>query len=252
MAMPAWLSRIGRLLGDLVYVPHCAVCDMRLPPAGEQPLCALCNERYQNDKQATCPVCATTLSTCLCPPAHLPRCGVHRMVKLFHYRPASGDASAMMLYKLKHRRLSAVQQFFGRELAEPLRPLVEDPSKWIVTFSPRSRSALRRDGFDHAAALAAAVAGELGCRCVPTIMRLAKEDAEQKTRSRTARFAAARQTYSLRPDASLAGKRVILVDDIMTTGATLSTCARLLRRQGRAGEVVLAVLAVTPHRAAPT
>lgn len=248
MSLRAFFHRVWHLLPDLLYVPRCAVCDTRLPPGGEVPLCPLCRTRYENDKEATCPACAGRMSDCLCLPPDMPRCGVRRMAKLFRYRPASGDASAKMIYTLKHRDYVGIQRFFAAELALPLSGLVEDPAEWVVTYPPRSRAAKRRDGFDHASALSAALAKRLGCAYLPTLVRTDGEGGEQKQRSRTARLASAKKTYALRPGTALAGKRVILVDDVSTTGATLAACARLLRREAGAKEVIFAVLAQTPSQ----
>lgn len=249
MKTASFWQQVWHILPNLLFVPRCAVCGTRLPPGSELPLCPMCRTLYENDKEVTCPVCAGRMGDCLCVPRELPRCGVHRMVKLFRYRPGADDASAKMIYALKHRNLKILQEFFAKELTLPLSGLVEQPGEWVVTYPPRSKSAGRRDGFDHAGALAAALAKQLGCRFTCAFTREdAAKGSEQKRLSRTARFAAARESYTLRPQQGLAGKRVIVVDDVITTGATLAACARLLRREGKAKEVVFAVLAQTPSQ----
>ncbi len=242
-------QQVWQTLLNLLFVPRCAVCGTRLPPSGELPLCPMCRALYENDKEVTCPVCAGRMGDCLCVPRDMPRCGVRRMVKLFRYRPGADDASAKMIYALKHRNLKILQEFFAKELALPLSGLVEQPGEWVVTYPPRSKGAGRRDGFDHAGALAAALAKRLGCRFTCAFIREdGAKDSQQKRLSRTARFAAARKSYRLRPQQGLAGKHVIVVDDVVTTGATLAACARLLRHEGAVKEVVFAVLAQTPSQ----
>lgn len=243
-------KRFFDLLPDLIFVPRCVACATRLPPGSKLPLCPLCRARYEDEKEATCPACGGRMGECLCTPPDMPRCGVHRMVKLVRYRPSSGDVSAQMIYRLKHRNLLLLQRFLAGELAVPLSGLVQGrEADWLVTYPPRSTAARRRDGFDHAAALAKALACTLGCAYLPTLQRNGRKRAEQKRLSRTARFAAAKENYKLRPNLALPKKHVILVDDVMTTGATMAAAARLLR-QGGAAEVVFAVIALTPAQKA--
>lgn len=241
------LAHLVRILPDLLFVPKCAGCATRLEPGTEQPLCPFCRAKYENEKEATCPACGGRMRDCLCTPPDLPACGVHRMVKLVRYSPVSDEIAAHMIYRLKHRNLVPLQRFLASELAGPLSAVVDPPGDWVVTYPPRSRAAKHRDGFDHAGALAKALAATLGCGYMPAFAREGGRGQEQKRLSRTARLRAAKESYALLPGVSLQGKRVVLVDDIMTTGATLSACARLLRKAG-AKEVVFAVLALTPTK----
>ncbi len=241
------LSRLWQWMQDLLFVPKCAVCATRLPPLSPAPLCPLCRTRYEDEKEASCPSCGGRMGDCLCPPPDMPRCGVHRVVKLVRYVPASGDASAQMIYRLKHKNLVTLQRFFANELALSLSGLMEDKQAWIVTYPPRSAAAKSRDGFDHAAALSKELARALGCRYWKTLRRINGKGQEQKRLSRTARMQAAKESYGLRKGAAVVGKRIVLVDDVLTTGATMASCARLLRKAG-AKEVIFAVLAVTPSK----
>lgn len=228
----------------LLYVPKCVACGERLPlthPDGV--LCEFCRGRYENEKEATCPVCAMRMSDCCCILPGLPKSRVQRMIKLVRYRPALEDASASVIYALKHRRLKNLHRFIGKEMAYPLSRMIEDPCEWMVTYPPRSRKSLRHDGFDHAAAAAREIAAQLGVAYLPTLKRVGG-GAAQKKLSRTDRLAAAKENYRIRENAPVQGKRLILFDDICTTGATLTACARLLYRAG-AREVVFAVIAHT-------
>ena len=228
----------------LLYVPKCVACGERLPtthPDGV--LCAFCRSRYENEKEATCPVCAARMSDCGCLLPNLPKSRVKRMVKLVRYRPSSEDVSASVIYALKHRRLVDLHRFIGKEMAYPLSRMVESPGEWAVTYPPRGVESLRHDGFDHAAAVAREIAAQLGIAYLSAIERVGGGKAQKKL-SRADRLAAAKESYRICEHAPVQGKRIILFDDICTTGATLTACARLLYHAG-AKEVVFAVIAHT-------
>jgi ComF family protein len=110
----------------------------------------------------------------------------------------------------------------------------------VVTWAPTSAARRRRRGFDQAELVARAVAAHLGVPC----RRLLERDgsaAAQTGKRRRDRLAGPR--FRVHPRA--AGRCVLVVDDVVTTGATLHGAARSLR-QGGASDVVLAAVAATP------
>ena len=238
------LAHYARIALRLLFVPKCVGCGLRMPPDSGAVLCPVCRAGYENEKENTCSVCGGRMADCLCLPREMQKRGVKRMAKLYYYEPQRGEVGARLIYTLKHKNLCALQDFLGKELAASLRPLGEE-GDLIVTYPPRSRRGIRHDGFDHAEALSAALAKHLSGTHMCTLRRT--RDSAQKTLSRTARLAAAVGDYALMPNIDLRGRRVVLCDDVCTTGATLRACARLLRSAG-AKEVVLATLAVTPQK----
>jgi predicted amidophosphoribosyltransferase len=109
-----------------------------------------------------------------------------------------------------------------------------------VLAVPTSRAAFRRRGYDPVALLLR----RAGVRA-PRLLVTTGASVQQKTLGVAAR--AANREGSVRARRGLAGHRVVLVDDVVTTGATLAEAARAVRAGG--GEVVAAVtLAQTPRR----
>jgi predicted amidophosphoribosyltransferase len=140
--------------------------------------------------------------------------------------------------KYHNRRLVAahVAGLLAQRLA--IQPTVDGVD--VVTWAPTSGSRRRRRGFDQAELIARAVAAHLGLPC----RRLLERDGTvpaQTGRSRRERLAGPR--FRVHPRA--AGRGVLVVDDVVTTGATLDSAARSLRRGG-ATAVVLAAVAATP------
>ncbi len=238
------LCRIGRIALRLIFVPKCVGCGLRMPPDTETVLCPVCRAAYESEKENTCAVCGGRMSDCLCLPKRMEHRGIKRMAKLYDYEPQKGEIGARLIYSLKHKNLRSLADFLGKELAEPLRPILSE-GEFVVTFPPRSHKGIRRDGFDHAETLSRAVAAQLSLEHLSTLRRT--RHTVQKSLSREERLKAAATTYVLRDDIDLHGKRVILCDDVCTSGATLIATARLLRSAG-AKEVIPAALALTPEK----
>lgn len=106
-----------------------------------------------------------------------------------------------------------------------------------VTYVPRRRSMVCRTGVDQAKLLARAVAKGLGIPCV-SLLRRHGISRRQHDLTREARVENVRGKF--RKTTSLSGGEVLLVDDVITTGATVSECARVLLQAGAGRVFVLA------------
>jgi len=106
---------------------------------------------------------------------------------------------------------------------------VDPPSADAVTWVPLARPRLAERGYDQARALAAAVASELGLPVVRTSRRVLRT-APQARRPGDERRAAMRGAFE--PVGRIVPPRLILVDDVLTTGATAAACAEALAAAG--------------------
>ena len=102
----------------------------------------------------------------------------------------------------------------------------------IISWVPLSKKRLRKRGYDQAGLLAAAVADNLGIDCVRLLDKTKNNPAQSGTGSPSKRKANVKGVYRAADPALIEGKTVLLIDDIVTTGATLSECAGVLRRSG--------------------
>lgn len=148
---------------------------------------------------------------------------------------AYDDASKPLILRIKHAgRLDGVAMM-GRWMAHALRDIPISPHRTIITPVPLHPSRLRQRKYNQSALLAEALGT---CLDIPIAHVLTRHRATPSQAGMTARDRARNVAGAFRVQAADQGQidslDVILVDDVYTTGATLSACARTLRRAGAA------------------
>jgi len=158
------------------------------------------------------------------------------------------DAAAEAIRRYKFQGCSSYADAFGTLVAE--RIYEELYGRYdLITWVPVSRARLRKRGYDQAKLLAQYAARRLRQTAVPVLQKKPRVPQQSLTRSAEDRRANILGAYAVPKPEQIAGKRVLLIDDIITTGATSSECARMLRLAG-ASDVVCAALAKTPKKSA--
>ncbi len=212
----------------LISVPKCVGCKTRLQNEGS-PLCPSCLEEYENTKQRNCSVCAKELSHCNCSNKYLESHYVKNIVKVFRYLPNEESAANNLIYSLKRDNRKDVLNFLSDELSDAIFNSYKNTDKFIFTNVPRRSEAIRKYGIDHSKLLAKALAKRCGGKYIQLLRSNAKT--AQKKLLANERINNAKFDYRLRKP-SLKGITVVLVDDIVTTGASMGACAMLLRGLG--------------------
>ncbi|HUQ07108.1 MAG TPA: phosphoribosyltransferase family protein [Kofleriaceae bacterium] len=225
---------------ETVYVPHCAACDVRV--ASGKPLCLPCNESLVELGPA-CPRCAEPLARP--PDIECTRCRVlgeawplEAAVAPWRYGGALGRALRRMKFArrpdLARELAPLVAPFLGAVCrAADIEVIVPIPLHW-------RRLALR--GFNPAQAMVEAC--ELAPGAIDALsLKRVRATAAQSGLSGTDRVKNVKGAFDVpaRRTRNLAGKRVLLVDDVITTGATMAAAARTLRGAGAAAVVAFAV-----------
>jgi predicted amidophosphoribosyltransferase len=189
--------------------------------------CPACR-RVDTDRAGPCAGCLPDLP----PPPVLPApAGVDRCLAVCSY----DRVGAAVVAALKFRGERAVARWAAAVLAPSVLAAGVDVVTWVPTSGPRRR----RRGLDQAEVLARAVARATGL----PVRRLLRREAGPAQEGRTA--AERRDGPNLRTIGAVA-TRVLVVDDVVTTGASVSAAARVLRARG-AVRVVAACLARTPR-----
>lgn len=237
-----------RRVCDALFVQKCVACRER--KKGSFPLCADCHALYLREKEIECGICGKPLCRCICTNDYMKRHGIKRAVKLFYYFPDNEEhVSNLLLYRLKRNRNLSLFEFLASEFSDALADVLEgDEKETVITHVPRTGKQKRRYGFDQAGSLARALGKELSVPFVPLLGRLPRAKVQKQMQGVEERRANVKGTYFPKnANISLHNKRVLLLDDIVTTGASVVECARVLRRMG-AEEIIVAALAVSLPR----
>ena len=200
------------------------------------PRCVFCRKLLRSDETDVCKKCR----------GRLPQIdGTFKRGKFFtqccsvyEYRDEAADS----LKRYKFGGLRHYAAAYGRLLAMCI--LRERLEFDVLTWAPISKKRRRARGYDQSRLLAEAVARELGVQCVQTLEKIRDNPAQSTMKDAAARHANVIGVYrAVMPD-RFAGRRVLLIDDIITTGATLSECSFVLLNAG-AAEVLCATVAAT-------
>ena len=232
-----------KLFKDILFylsVPKCAACNERLDK-DDRALCKKCREEYTEAISRSCSVCAKPLYECTCVIKHLDAHYVHKHVKVFRYHPDADLPTNKLIYSLKRDNRDDVLDFLADELASSVATAFADASEFVFTSVPRRRAAKVKYGIDHAALLSARVARKLDAKYEKTLISHSKRE-QKLSKHREERMKNARFDY-LDKHLDLSGKTVVLVDDIVTTGASMSVAATLLKGAG-AKKIIGASLAI--------
>lgn len=211
-----------------ISVPKCVLCREKLD-YGERGLCKECMKAYEAHKERNCPHCSKILSKCFCSYEHLELHGIKHLVKLFRYSKTDQSLpSNYLIYSLKQDNRADVLSFLADELASAISYSIDfTKDTYVITNVPRRKKAIVNFGYDHAKELAKKVSDRLQLEYVEILKSKSKKS--QKSVYGQERILNAKFDYACPEDLSLKGKIVIIVDDIVTTGASMSNCATLIK-----------------------
>jgi ComF family protein len=238
---------------NYLYPPRCAACDarMRLDSVARicqlcigqieripDPICRVCGIPLQNassravfDQSGTCGYEGTAVDKCRSCAESPPYFGQARAIA--RYRPGvaeDGQVVPSIIRRHKYGRDQSLSRALAQCLGENLP--VDGNDYDLVLPVPLHRRRLRWRGFNQAALLGLAVARKIGCPLdVATLTRI-RDTPAQTSQDSNQRRQNVRGVFAVRRPERIATRRLLLVDDVMTTGATLDECARTLLAAG--------------------
>lgn len=244
MTLPVQIKRAA----DTVRAVLRTALDIALPP-----LCPACREPVEG--QALCPACWSKLSFITRP--YCERLGIP-----FVYDPGPGilsmeaiadppayqraraavrfdEISRALVHALKYSDRLDLAPMMGRWISHAGRELLAEADALVPVPLHWRRLWTRR--FNQSAMLAAAISAQSGVPIATGVLKRVKPTAQQVGLSRTERAANVQGAFRVPPEArgAVAGRRLVLVDDVLTSGAKVEGCARALLRAGAANVDVL-------------
>jgi ComF family protein len=225
----------------LLYPGACHVCDAPLPPEAG-PFCDACRKALTVDPHSQCPRCAGTVGPFAEVAGGCPHCRgmsfpFDQVVRLGPYEGRLRD----VVLRMKHATGEVLAEVVGELWAECAEARLRGLGAEVVVPVPLHWRRRWRRGYNQSEALARPLAARLGLPCRPFCVRRVRYTPEQTSQSPVGRMTNVRGAFRARGSA-VAGRTVLLVDDVLTTGSTAAEAARALR-QGGARRVAVAVLA---------
>ena len=189
------------------------------------PKCVLCGSVLKDGEQDLCKVCRVEAP--LFPNRKRKLQFLDSFAAVWYYE--KNIRRSLLRFKFYGKRSYA--KSYGRLLAMEL--LNEHPDGFdILTWVPISPLRKLRRGYDQVELIAKAVGTELGVEPVPLLKKIRSNPPQARITGEARRRANVLGVYALREDAAVHGKKIVLLDDILTTGATMGVAARVLLTAG--------------------
>ena len=230
LTQPDGLQRLGRKILNALLPGSCLLCGA---DSQGNLLCPPCADDLPALSTTCCPICADQTT-------HGERCGAclreaphfERTIALYRYDfPAD-----RIIHALKYGHQLAVAAWGARMLAEQIGT---EPYDWVIPL-PLHPERLRERGFNQSAEIAREFGNWAKIPVDRSNVLRTRATPPQAELPHKARHKNVRGAFECRADFS--GQRLLLIDDVMTTGATANECARVLKLHG-AAEVAVAVIA---------
>jgi ComF family protein len=240
-----WLAgtarEIGRGLLHLVYPNLCHVCSASLPPAAGS-FCPACRDGLFVDSHTVCPRCAGTVGPfaviddccALCRGESFP---FEHVLRLGAYDGLLREA----VLRLKWHTGEGLAELLGERWAERDRTKFEAVKADVLVPVPLHWRRRWRRGYNQSEALSRGIASRLGLPCRARWLCRVRNTPSQTLQTHTQRRDNVRGAFEVRRGVRLDRMCVLLVDDVMTTGATASEATKALRKAGAARVVVAAL-----------
>ena len=233
-----------RALLDVILPPICHICRSFIPNAGTIHICPACREKLPLVSSPLCPICGIPFTgaggdhrcgACLTNPPHFDTARA-----AFLYEGPIRD----LIHSFKYNQRTHLRHPLAFLTLETAREVVTDLAPQLIVPVPLHRSRIRQRGFNQAVLLGRTLSLQLNLPLLPGTLIRTRSTEPQINLSATERRVNVKGAFTVNKPDQIAGKRILLLDDVMTTGSTMNECARELKNAG-AAMVIAATIART-------
>jgi ComF family protein len=236
------LSLLGGL-ADFVFPPFCAACHGRMPLRERGAICPSCWEAYQPWPGGACQRCGQALPAqrdgVLCERCRIPEWGCSSIRTPGPFAKPVSDAVHLLKYS-DHRSVA-------RDLAAMMAAAADADAAYrqadLILAVPLHAARLRERGYNQAQLIADQLGRIMGKPCPAGVLARAKHTGSQTALNRQQRRENVRDIFRVRRPQEVRDTSVILVDDVLTTGATIGSCGQALLSAGAASVLALTAAA---------
>ena len=230
------LAQARDAVATIVFPAPCRICEHLLTRASRIPICDNCLASFTLLPEKICVTCGRPLEaypfregeTLMCPACIA---GKYEFNRARSYAVYEG-ALVRAILLLKFEEMTPLGRWFGERLAEVARRDSEPIAADVVVPVPLHRDRQRERGYNQADLIGRPLARRLGLPCRSVLLVRTKPRPDKLHLSVEERWSSVRGAFAPKPGSRVDNLRVLLVDDVMTTGATLDACARALRQAG--------------------
>lgn len=223
-------------ISSVLFPAPCQICDQILDTASLLPICGDCLTSLKPFRGPCCLSCGRPFTSEVALEAAEPRCfACRRGVYAFDRARSYGEYSEPMaraISLLKYEKLTRLGRWFSARLEERVRFEPEIFAADVVVPVPLHPARLRERGYNQAELIARPLARRVGLPLGTYLLVRTRPRPARLLLSRRERWLTVRGAYEMRKGARVDNLRVLLIDDVFTTGATLDACARALKAAG--------------------
>jgi ComF family protein len=237
-------------LASVLLPAPCRICGQTLTSAARIPICEPCLASFERIAEPMCRICGRPFVSAVAAQAIDPLCRLCR-AHFYAFEQARtfaiyGDALSQAITLLKYKEVTRLGDWFAARLAEVFSPVAADWRPSVIVPVPLFPARERERGYNQSHLIARPLAKRLGLRLDSRILTRIRPRPPQLLLSRTERWKSVRGAYAAREGLRVDNLRVLLIDDVLTTGATLDSCARTLKKAGAAAVFGLTVARIVP------
>ncbi len=239
----------------VLFPGPCRICGRTLTNASRIPICEACLAAFEPIAEPMCVCCGRPFVSTVAGQAIEPRCRLCR-VSFYAFDVARSfavydDTLSEAILLMKYEEVTRLGDWFAERLAETV---AREGARWradLVVPVPLHPERRRERGYNQAELIARPLAKRLNLRLDPRLLVRTKPRPPQLVLSRSEHWKSVRGAYATREGGKVDKLRILLVDDVLTTGATLDACARALKKAGAAAVLGLTVARVRSWSVAP-